>query len=484
VALVSRVLKSQKMAGEAKFLEGMKNGEDRAQGDESGQGNGGAAVTKMEVQESGRAAGGEGVPKKVETGKEMPSEEVGGATPGEKQHTLTHTNTHDQKGTHLPPAAAPGGEKTVQGYPPAAARGISMIGNQIIPPAAARGLTHSESPSPAAAREGPPAAARGLTHAETPPPAAARGASAKKKRESPPPAAARGLTHSESPSPAAAREGPPAAARGVTLAKNPPPAAARGTSAKKTGDLELVPEGNNGAAMSAGVGLVLKNGGAKFVVESLVAGGGAACEGTVKPGDVLLQVEGVSAAGQTLATLVPSIKGPTGTSVRLVLERQGQPYTVCIKRIAPGGASPSGFRVCGVFLRMLVALIEFIADRASRRDAPDVGARREGGSGSADGLRARGGRQVRSNIMVTAAPWDAGATTRNLCASAAEIRIRRGQTEDANPPEDMPPSSKDAESSVASSVLGQEMDIAEDAEGHIRSQDSAAAAHGDEPAHG
>jgi hypothetical protein len=47
------------------FLEGMKNGEDRAQGDESGQGNGGAAAMKMEVQESGRAAGGERVPKKV-----------------------------------------------------------------------------------------------------------------------------------------------------------------------------------------------------------------------------------------------------------------------------------------------------------------------------------------------------------------------------------------------------------------------------------
>jgi hypothetical protein len=138
---------------------------------------------------------------------------------------------------------------------------------------------------------------------------------------------------------------------------------------------------------------------------------------------------------------------------RMVLERRGHPYTVSIKRIAPGCAFSLGLQIGCVFLRMLVALVEFIADRAFRRDAP---------SGT----------------------WDAGGITRNFCASAAELRARRGQAEDAHPPKDMPPSPKDAESSVASSALRQEMDIAVDTEGHIRSQDNTAAAHGDEPAHG
>jgi carboxyl-terminal processing protease len=75
-------------------------------------------------------------------------------------------------------------------------------------------------------------------------------------------------------------------------------------------------------ARVVGVGLVIKIENRYPVVDSLVAGGPAAREGTLKPGD---RIEGVAqgegpweeTAGLKLAEVVDKIRGARGTTVRL-----------------------------------------------------------------------------------------------------------------------------------------------------------------------
>jgi carboxyl-terminal processing protease len=73
-----------------------------------------------------------------------------------------------------------------------------------------------------------------------------------------------------------------------------------------------------------GVGLHVDQRDGQTVVTAPIEGGPAALAG-IRPGDVLLEIDGRSVAGLTLTAQTRLIRGPKGTSVSLLIRREGAP---------------------------------------------------------------------------------------------------------------------------------------------------------------
>jgi carboxyl-terminal processing protease len=88
-------------------------------------------------------------------------------------------------------------------------------------------------------------------------------------------------------------------------------------------EAERFMERNRGQFMgTAGIGAALSNqGGVPTVVR--VFRNSPAEQAGIKPGDVILEVDGMSTAGNQLEKVVDRIRGPEGTTVKLVLRREG-----------------------------------------------------------------------------------------------------------------------------------------------------------------
>jgi hypothetical protein len=89
-----------------------------------------------------------------------------------------------------------------------------------------------------------------------------------------------------------------------------------------TVDLTPVREGETPSIELVGIGAVLKAEGDGLTIQDAIAGGGAAAAG-LKAGDVILAVEGQAATTLGFDGAIQLIRGPEGTSVRLLVRRQG-----------------------------------------------------------------------------------------------------------------------------------------------------------------
>jgi hypothetical protein len=89
-----------------------------------------------------------------------------------------------------------------------------------------------------------------------------------------------------------------------------------------TVDLTPVREGETPGIELVGIGAVLKAEGEGLTVQDVIVGGGAAEVG-LKAGDVLLAVEGQPVATLGFDGAIQLIRGPEGTTVRLLARRQG-----------------------------------------------------------------------------------------------------------------------------------------------------------------
>ena len=105
----------------------------------------------------------------------------------------------------------------------------------------------------------------------------------------------------------------------------------------------------------AGVGLFFQEEKKELIVRNIVAGGSAEANGSIKPGDIIISVDGKSVEGQGIEMLRDCIIGSIGTFVELsflrpspsstqaktphifsvVLERKSQNKTVAIQNISP-----------------------------------------------------------------------------------------------------------------------------------------------------
>jgi len=81
----------------------------------------------------------------------------------------------------------------------------------------------------------------------------------------------------------------------------------------------------------AGIGVVLKSEPVGFVVGSVVDGG-PAVEAGIKVGDRLLEVDGKSIEGKTLATVVDSLRGVDGSQVMVRVASAGDSEVMTLKR--------------------------------------------------------------------------------------------------------------------------------------------------------
>ena len=83
----------------------------------------------------------------------------------------------------------------------------------------------------------------------------------------------------------------------------------------------------------AGVGLVLREGGGGgLFVESVNSGGAAAAEGSIRPGDQIVGVNGIPVTRMRSNDVAPHITGPPSSWVELVIFRQGMQFPVRIQR--------------------------------------------------------------------------------------------------------------------------------------------------------
>jgi carboxyl-terminal processing protease len=84
-----------------------------------------------------------------------------------------------------------------------------------------------------------------------------------------------------------------------------------------------------------GVGIRVGRRGARVVISGVFAGGPAARAG-VRPGDLILSVDGARVTSATADRVIGRIKGPEGTTVRLVLHRPGAaaPIDLALERRA------------------------------------------------------------------------------------------------------------------------------------------------------
>eukprot|EP00961_Rhodomonas_salina_P158083 2127997-Rhodomonas_salina.3 len=83
----------------------------------------------------------------------------------------------------------------------------------------------------------------------------------------------------------------------------------------------------------AGVGLSLVEGArGELIVERVNPGGPAALEGSIRPGDQIVGVNGVPAIGMKIKDVAPHITGPPLTLVEIIVLRQGFQIPVRIQR--------------------------------------------------------------------------------------------------------------------------------------------------------
>lgn len=90
-------------------------------------------------------------------------------------------------------------------------------------------------------------------------------------------------------------------------------------------------------AKRAGVGVQLSQTEAGLLIEGLIEGGPASTAG-LEPGDLLVEVDGMSVDDHSLGELVKRIGGEAGTEVGLVVDRDGQrlEMTVVRQELTPG----------------------------------------------------------------------------------------------------------------------------------------------------
>jgi membrane-associated protease RseP (regulator of RpoE activity) len=71
-----------------------------------------------------------------------------------------------------------------------------------------------------------------------------------------------------------------------------------------------------------------------LIVDRVVPDGPAATAG-IRPGDQILQIEGASTAGMSIADAARSLRGPIDASIGLVVATGDRPRDVTITRVAP-----------------------------------------------------------------------------------------------------------------------------------------------------
>jgi hypothetical protein len=89
-----------------------------------------------------------------------------------------------------------------------------------------------------------------------------------------------------------------------------------------TVDLTPVRDGEAPSIELVGIGAVLRPVGDGLTIQDVILGGGAA-EAGLKAGDAILEVEGRSCTYLGFDGAIQLIRGPEGTSVRLLVQRQG-----------------------------------------------------------------------------------------------------------------------------------------------------------------
>jgi C-terminal processing protease CtpA/Prc len=78
---------------------------------------------------------------------------------------------------------------------------------------------------------------------------------------------------------------------------------------------------------------MLRDGGmGELFVESVKPGGAAAAEGSIRPGDQIVVVNGIPATGMRSNDIAPHIVGPPLSWVELVIFRQGMQFSVRLQR--------------------------------------------------------------------------------------------------------------------------------------------------------
>ena len=98
----------------------------------------------------------------------------------------------------------------------------------------------------------------------------------------------------------------------------------------------------SGQAKANGIGIIgmsldqvaITNGTPELVVDRVVPDGPAATAG-ILPGDRILQIEGTSTRGMSIADAARRLRGPVDASVMLVVATGARPRDVTITRVAP-----------------------------------------------------------------------------------------------------------------------------------------------------
>jgi hypothetical protein len=97
-------------------------------------------------------------------------------------------------------------------------------------------------------------------------------------------------------------------------------------------ELSRAAEGEEPGIELVGIGAALRPDAEWFVIEQVIAGGGAARAG-LSPGDHVLAVDGVAVTVLGFEGAVQRIRGPEGTQVLLRVHRDGPPTDVAVERV-------------------------------------------------------------------------------------------------------------------------------------------------------
>jgi hypothetical protein len=108
------------------------------------------------------------------------------------------------------------------------------------------------------------------------------------------------------------------------------PLDARGQSSLRA-DVDLGDKSSGASSEWTGIGATLGQGGKFVEVASVIEGGPAATAG-MKGGDKILEIEGRSAEGATVADCVSKLRGPEGSRVDVTVDRNGSKIPISITR--------------------------------------------------------------------------------------------------------------------------------------------------------